>query len=51
MVWVKQKNGWNKLLMEEKYKELYELIKEIRITNPKAIKLIELSEQLKSTIE
>ena len=51
MVWVKQKNGWNKLLMEEKYKELYELIKDTKITNPKAIKLIELADQLKSNIK
>ena len=30
--------------------EVYELIKDTRITNPKAIKLIELADQLKSTI-
>ena len=40
-----------KLIAEMGYSmEVYELIKDTRITNPKAIKLIELADQLKSTI-
>lgn len=41
-----------KLIAEMGYPmEVYELIKDTRITNPKAIKLIELADQLKSTIK
>ena len=41
-----------KLIAEMGYSmEVYELIKDTRITNPKAIKLIELADQLKSTIK
>lgn len=41
-----------KLIAEIGYPmEVYELIKDTKITNPKAIKLIELADQLKSTIK
>ena len=41
-----------KLIAEMGYQmEVYELIKDTKITNPKAIKLIELANQLKSTIK
>ena len=41
-----------KLIAEMGYSmEVYELIKDTRITNPKAIKLIKLADQLKSTIK
>ena len=41
-----------KLIAEMGYQmELYELIKDTKITNPKSVKLIELAEQLKSTIK